>query len=113
LIDLGLVTSEQLAAFCHSLATAGEEVWRLNAFSTIVALDDVLREARAADQRRYLGKRLSLLDGIPISVKANIAVASEPLTAGSRILGCGRSGTPACGFDSDTMRILLRYNFHG
>jgi aspartyl-tRNA(Asn)/glutamyl-tRNA(Gln) amidotransferase subunit A len=108
LIDLGLVTSEQLAAFCHSLASAGEEIWRLNAFATIVALDDVLREARAADQRRHLGERLSLLDGIPISVKANIAVASEPLTAGSRILGCGRPGTPACGFDSDTMRILLR-----
>ena len=109
-MDAGLVSSEQLVSFCHTLATAGEEIWGLNAFSKIAPLDELLDQARASDERRAHRKHFSLLDGIPLSVKSNIAVASEPLTAGSRILGEGRQDSPPCGYDSDVVAILTRVN---
>lgn len=87
LLSSGLVTSEQLYRYCYALAVAGEEVWTLRAFTRLVPFDDALELARLSDQRRSRGKLRSALDGIPISIKANIAVESLPLTAGSRILG--------------------------
>jgi hypothetical protein len=48
-----------------------------------------------------------------MSFKSNIAIKSQPLTAGSRILGHTNDpttllSTPPCGYDADTVKILLR-----
>ncbi len=57
----------------------------LNAYVTVAA--DELREgARAAEQRLVDGKVFGPLEGIPVSVKDNIATAGLPTTAGSPIL---------------------------
>jgi aspartyl-tRNA(Asn)/glutamyl-tRNA(Gln) amidotransferase subunit A len=106
LLDGGLVTSEQLAGFCHSMAMAGEGIWGLNAYTSLVDREELLDQARQSDGRRGEGKSLSIFDGIPISVKSNMAVKSVPLTAGSRILGMGRSEAHPCGYDADTVKIL-------
>ena len=108
LLNSGLVTSEELAAFCHAVAMAGEEIWGLNAFSRLVPLDDLLHQARASDERRRINENKSIFEGIPISVKANLAVATQPLTAGSKILGSTNREALPCGYDADTVRILLR-----
>jgi aspartyl-tRNA(Asn)/glutamyl-tRNA(Gln) amidotransferase subunit A len=50
---------------------------------------------------------LSAIDGLPISVKANLAVASQALTAGSAILGAtDLARTPPVGYTADTVRAL-------
>ena len=82
LLERGLITSEQLATFCHSLAVAGEEIWNLNAYTNIVDRDLLLDQAHQSDiRRRHVGNNyssgrddvLSMLDGIPVSIKSNIA----------------------------------------
>jgi aspartyl-tRNA(Asn)/glutamyl-tRNA(Gln) amidotransferase subunit A len=108
LLDVGLVTSEQLSSFCNALAVAGEEVWGLNAYTNIVDREELLDRAKESDARRKHGEVLSPFDGIPISVKANLAVENQPLTAGSLILGMGRNDAPPCGYDADTVKIMLR-----
>ena len=60
LLNSGLVTSEELAAFCHAVAMAGEEIWGLNAFSRLVPLDDLLHQARASDERRRINENKSI-----------------------------------------------------
>jgi aspartyl-tRNA(Asn)/glutamyl-tRNA(Gln) amidotransferase subunit A len=107
LLSAGLVTSEQVCSYCFNLAVAGEEIWKLHAFSDLLSREEVLDQARASDERRRRGESLSALDGIPVSIKANLAVASRPLTAGSRILGAGKSDTPAIGYDADVVQSLL------
>jgi len=49
--------------------------------------------ARAAeiDRRRARGEAIGPLAGVPVALKDNLAVAGEPLTCGSRILGGYRS----------------------
>ena len=106
LLEKGLINSEQLAGYCYSLAVAGEEIWGLNAYSQIVDKERFLEHARASDDRRRQGNSKSIFDGIPISIKSNIAVKEFPLTAGSRILGFGRDGAHPCGYDADTVQIL-------
>lgn len=96
-LDTGAVSSVDLCVYCHSLALAGEQEWRLNAFERLLSIDDICDQAREADKRRQhtnnkitnpsITNKRSDLDGIPVSIKANLAVASQPLTAGSRILG--------------------------
>lgn len=108
LLDSGLVSSEELSSFCHSLAVAGDDVWGLNAYASLVPRDVVLDMARESDRRRKDGETLSMFDGIPVSFKANMAVKTQPLTAGSFILGFGNHNTPSCGYDADTVEILLR-----
>ena len=54
----------------------------LNAYVT-VATEDLRREAQASEQRIVQGKALGPLEGIPVSVKDNIATAGLPTTAGS------------------------------
>ena len=108
LINADLITSEQLSSFCYTLACAGEEVWGLNAYSKIVAREELLDQARLSDDRRRHGETLSAFDGIPISVKPNLAVENQVLTAGSLILGLGRKDATLCGYDADTVKILLR-----
>lgn len=108
LLDTGLITSEQLASFCYSLAVAGEDIWGLNAYTNLVNRKELLDQARASDERRKHGEVLSVFDGIPISIKANLAVESQGLSAGSLILGMGLRDGSKCGYDADTVRILLR-----
>jgi aspartyl-tRNA(Asn)/glutamyl-tRNA(Gln) amidotransferase subunit A len=107
LMESGAISSVDLASFCHSWAVAGEAVWGLNAFESIVSRAEVLDQARASDDRRRLNESLSIFDGIPISVKANIAVATQRLTAGSKILGMGRTDIPPCGYDADVVKRLV------
>lgn len=128
-MDAERVKAQELASFCHSMAVAGENVWNLNAFSQVATLDSVLEAADKSDHRRRReGSIKSIWDGIPVSFKANIAIQSQPLTAGSRILGEGyhhdqqrrhdsaadnvspaTSATPPppCGYDAHVVRILL------
>ena len=73
LLDSGLVTASQLAEFCHSMAVAGEEVWKLNAYNHLVSLEDITQKAKDSDTRRKNGEPLSIFDGIPVSIKSNIA----------------------------------------
>jgi aspartyl-tRNA(Asn)/glutamyl-tRNA(Gln) amidotransferase subunit A len=121
LLDSGLVSSSQLSLFCHSMATAGEEIWGLNAYNIIVPWHVISERALESDERRRYDDTLSIFDGIPISIKSNIADKTLPLTAGSFILGFGNNSnmdttttttttttTPPCGYDADTVRILLR-----
>jgi aspartyl-tRNA(Asn)/glutamyl-tRNA(Gln) amidotransferase subunit A len=116
LMDSGLVTSSQLSLFCHSMAVAGEDVWGLNAYNHLVSVDVVSEMAKESDERRRNEETLSVFDGIPISIKSNIADQSLPLTAGSAMLGYngynyngnGKDAAPACAYDADTVRILLR-----
>lgn len=110
LLSNGLITCEQLNHYCYSLALAGERCWSLHAFQRLVDKDQILEKARECDQRRRSHDgAFSLLDGIPISIKANIAVKSEPLTAGSQILVGGKHTVhqPTAGYNADvTHRIL-------
>ena len=48
--------------------------------------EDVLAQAKAADERRSSGKALSAFDGVPVTIKDNIAVKGQPCTCASRIL---------------------------
>lgn len=66
-----------------------------------------MRDARASDDRRRRGVPKGPLDGILVSIKANIAVREYPLTAGSRLLKSDNS-TDGCGYDSDVAQRLLR-----
>lgn len=114
--DLEKLNAKELATYCYQLATVGEEIWDLSAFAYRVPLDRILDQADRADHRRMKGKRLSLLDGIPVSVKQNIAVEYLPLTAGSRILGERgtternsemHSDLPNIGYNADVVDNLL------
>ncbi len=48
---------------------------------------DALAQAAASDARRAAGQSRGPLDGIPVGLKDVIAVANQPLTASSKILG--------------------------
>lgn len=107
-LEKKIVTCEELVTYCNRLAVAGEEVWGLGAYSHIESTDKLLDLARESDGRRKHGESLSILDGIPVSLKENIAVRDVPLTAGSRILGKGMENHPSCGYDADVVRKLIR-----
>ncbi len=71
----------------------------LNAFISLER-KGALAAAAAADQRWAAGDA-RLLEGIPIAVKDNIAVAGQPLTGGSRTLGDRIADT-----DAATVKLL-------
>lgn len=48
--------------------------------------EDALSQAKLSDKRRAEGKKLGLLEGIPVSLKDNMARAGDPMTCGSKIL---------------------------
>ena len=105
LLASGLVTSEQLCAFCHALAIAGEEQWQLNAFTRLIPIQVLLDNARASDERRRQNNgNMSPLEGLPVSIKANIAVSNQPLTAASGVL----SDETPCGYDADAVSKLVK-----
>jgi aspartyl-tRNA(Asn)/glutamyl-tRNA(Gln) amidotransferase subunit A len=113
-----VISVQDLCRYCYALAVSGEQVWKLNAFARLVSLDEIMEKARQSDDRRNKKRRgdtlmLSpLLDGIPFSVKANLAIASQKLTAGSRILGATASreedheDTSTAGYTADVVRDL-------
>lgn len=55
--------------------------------------DAMLREAEASTQRYAQGRPLSVLDGIPVSIKDNLQTKDQPTTWGSPAL---RGHQPAC-----------------
>ncbi|GKY95409.1 hypothetical protein MPSEU_000502400 [Mayamaea pseudoterrestris] len=110
LLASGALTSEQLCSYCYTLALAGDEIWNLGAFSHLLPKEQVLEQARVSDARRNQSGPKSLLDGIPVTVKANIAVEFLPLTAGSRILGAHCvDKMPAANYNSDVVESLLGF----
>jgi aspartyl-tRNA(Asn)/glutamyl-tRNA(Gln) amidotransferase subunit A len=73
-------------------AAAG--VATLRAFS-FLAVDEAREAADAATDRRRRGEPLSPLDGVPVAVKANVAVEGWPWTAGLRALAARRASQDA------------------
>ena len=84
----GLLTSQQLSQHCYNLASFGENALHLNAYAKLLTIDQILEQALEADARLQSGSPKSLLDGIPVTMKANIAVGKwwEMPNAGSAIL---------------------------
>ena len=58
---------------------------RLNPFRIINA-EQARKTARASERRWAEGNPLSRLDGVPVAIKDNQAIAGEPHTSGSRAL---------------------------
>ncbi|GAX15353.1 aspartyl-tRNA(Asn)/glutamyl-tRNA(Gln) amidotransferase subunit A [Fistulifera solaris] len=99
LLRTGAISSEQLVLFCVTRAATISDAWERR-----IDTHTLLEQARQSDFRRAQNKLLSPLDGIPFSVKANLAVASLPLTAGSAILE-----TNACvGYHAQVVDALLQ-----
>ncbi|MFH5823088.1 amidase [Georgenia sp. AZ-5] len=84
-IHTGALSSVGLAVSC--LDRIDELNGDLNAFIHLRPHDDVLADARRADDRRRKGGTLGPLDGIPVGLKANYACTGLVTSAGSRILG--------------------------
>jgi aspartyl-tRNA(Asn)/glutamyl-tRNA(Gln) amidotransferase subunit A len=100
------LSCEQLAKYCFSTAVAGEDIWKLRAFSRLSSWDSIQKAAQASDERRREGRPKSQLDGIPLTVKANLAVEDHALTAGSKILGEG-SHTNPIGYNAELVHYLI------
>ena len=56
--------------------------------SALLSIDPeaVLAQAKESDARRAAGKALSAFDGVPVTIKDNIAVKGQPCTCASKIL---------------------------
>ena len=134
LLSTGKLTSVQLCTYCHELASLGERPLHhsredgsdkdvppglgLSAFAELSSLEDLLQHAAESDRRRDAGLSLGPLDGIPVSVKANVAAEGWLLSAGSRILNWkakvnssgdeDNSRNQECAFDSDVVHRLLK-----
>ncbi len=82
------LTSHDLSRHCYNLASFGENQLQLNAYAKLLSLDEILEQANKSDERFRNGCPKSLLDGIPVTIKANIAVGKwwEMPNACSRIL---------------------------
>eukprot|EP00985_Skeletonema_marinoi_P009706 scaffold4522_cov145-Skeletonema_marinoi.AAC.12 len=74
LLNTQQLTPQQLCQHAHNLATFGEHSLHLNAYIKLLPLDDVLQQAQLSQDRITNGQRKSWLDGIPVTVKANVAV---------------------------------------
>jgi aspartyl-tRNA(Asn)/glutamyl-tRNA(Gln) amidotransferase subunit A len=77
------LSAVELAQECISRVRTTDS--RIRAFISIDE-SDILSRARAADERRAAGALRGPLDGIPVGIKDVIAVRSQPLTCGSRML---------------------------
>ena len=110
------LTSQQICAHSLNLAHFGENTLRLNAYIKLLSEEDISEQARASDERIQNGRALSLLDGIPVTIKANVAVGRwwELPTACSAILK-NDGGSPNTNskdetdiYESDIARKLLK-----
>eukprot|EP00957_Ditylum_brightwellii_P094454 7192252-Ditylum_brightwellii.AAC.1 len=103
------LTSIDLSTYCHTLATIGEQSYNLNAFSQILPFEAIQTQARESDERRAQGKAKSILDGIPISIKANIAVEGvvDEFHACSNILKSS-DGNAKNGYNADVIQRLVQ-----
>jgi mandelamide amidase len=81
-IRVGDITSEKL---CEELLSRANASHALNAFVTLDA-DQVLEQARRADQEQRAGTPLPPLHGVPIALKDNINTAALATTAGTPAL---------------------------
>jgi aspartyl-tRNA(Asn)/glutamyl-tRNA(Gln) amidotransferase subunit A len=63
-----------------------QETSHLNAYIQVRDISLAKAEAKKADLRYKIGKPLSPIDGIPISIKDNILVKGMNATGGSQIL---------------------------
>ncbi len=80
-LDAGVYTATQLAtAYLDRIAQTNTDI---NAYLEIY--DDVLAQAKNADERLALGERTPLL-GIPLSLKDNIVYKGKKATSASKIL---------------------------
>lgn len=79
----GAIRSRALTLACLDEIDARNA--ELRAF-TYVSRDAALVAAEESDARRAANRPLSRLDGIPVSIKANIAVAGWPWTAGLELM---------------------------
>mmetsp|Transcript_32861 Transcript_32861/g.49579 ORF Transcript_32861/g.49579 Transcript_32861/m.49579 type:complete len:526 (+) Transcript_32861:134-1711(+) len=96
LLSSGRVTRQELVLYARSLAAAGEKIYGLNAFSRLFSEDECLDQLDGCD---------GALAGIPISIKANLAVRNTALTASSKILA---SESTNCGYNADVVEKLQR-----
>ncbi|KAL7549014.1 hypothetical protein ACHAWF_012282 [Thalassiosira exigua] len=82
------LTSEQLCRHSRNLALFGEKSLLLNAYTKVLSWDQILQQARRSDERMRRGSPKSLIDGVPVTIKGNIAVGGywEMPNAGSFIL---------------------------
>ena len=83
LLAEGKVTSRELCEFF--LKRIEEKEPSLKALLSI-APSEVLKAADEADARRAAGKALSPFDGLPVTIKDNIAEKGRPCTCASKIL---------------------------
>ena len=110
------VTSQQLCLHSLHLATFGENDLRLNAYTKILSTEDIAQQAAVSDERIKSGRAKSMLDGVPVTIKANIAVGRwwELPTACSAILSqhksCSENTSSAHDdvYESDIARKLLK-----
>lgn len=78
------ITPNHLTAFCYQLASQTNDVF--NIFSQLAPIDQIQQLAEESTQRYAQKRPKSILDGVPISIKSNIAVKGFSLTANSNIL---------------------------
>ncbi len=74
LLQTQQITSQQLCQHAHNLANFGEHSLHLNAYVKLLPLSDIVYQAQQSNERICNGQAKSVLDGIPVTVKANIAV---------------------------------------
>ena len=83
LLNDGAVTSVELCqAYLERIAEVEPSVQALLSLNK----EAVLEQAKASDGRRAAGKALGPFDGIPVTVKDNIAAKGYPCTCASKIL---------------------------
>ena len=105
------LTSKQLCAHSLNLAHFGEKELRLNAYTKLLSAEDIAEQAAESDDRIKNGKPKSFLDGIPVTIKANIAVGKwwELPTACSAILNnMNMTNRSDDVYESDVARKLLK-----
>lgn len=83
----GSVSSEELLGVCVDRILERDPALR----AVIEIAPDAVEQARASDARRRAGGPLGPLDGIPVTVKANIGVAGLSASAGAEVLARHRT----------------------
>ena len=83
MLDSGETTSVAITqAVIDRVCEVDEQI---NAFLSF-DVEDALKQAKASDKRRSLGKSLGALDGIPVGIKDTLAVRDQPLSCASKML---------------------------